>query len=144
MTFEIYNFHYFVNMLVLSAGLALFKCTTDSVAYNLGKMIFKSRLGIISKALLHASDSLLVLLFLLGYLLLTYTNRDGIIRTIDLIFACILYFVFKRIFGCVLRILSNILRQILSIFVARPIATLNRLLNLLIITIVKKQTSRYK
>ena len=143
MTFEIYNFHYFVNMLVLSAGLALFKCTTDSLAYNLGRMIFKSRLGIISKALLHASDSLLVLLFLLGYLLLTYANRDGIIRTIDLIFACILYFVFKRIFGCVFRILSNILRQILSIF-ARPIAALNRLLNLLIITIVKKQTSRYK
>ena len=135
---------YLCEMCALSAILALLKCESDQLILHIGGLLSHFKSKPLNKALVHISDIILVCGFLVGYILLTYVYRDGVIRIYDLIAIFLFYLICKRLIEIILKITGNILRQILLCLIIKPLKLLRKILNSAILRIVRSYMSEYK
>ena len=135
---------YLCEMCALSAILALLKCESVKLLLHIGGLLSHFKSKSLNKALVHISDIILVCGFSVGYILLTYVYRDGVIRIYDLIAIFLFYLICKRLIGTILKIINNILRQICLRLIIRPLKLLHRMINSAILRIIRSYMSEYK
>ena len=144
MTASQYTIEYLFKLAAFGAILAILKCGLSMLISYTGLFLSKLKIKALGKVLFHVADVLLVIVFLIGYLLLSYANRDGVIRVIDVLTILAFYCVWKYVFSCIFNFLDNILRRILYVSVQKPISYLHNLLVLALTRIIRMEKSKYK